>query len=114
MAKQHAKIQSEALFFASGLAVVAILFLSALNLNLYTKKGLSSDKILGINIQREEEISYWKDLLSENPDYLPGWVELAKLQKEKGDLEGFEIAFDNIRNIDPNSELLDLLETSSK
>lgn len=114
MPKQPPSIQEGTLFFASSIAVVAILFLSAVNLNLYTKNDPPKSNVLGVNIQRDEEIGYWKDLLSENPDYLPGWVELAKLEKEKGDIEGFEITVDNVKAIDPNSEFLDSLETSFK
>ncbi|MEK7550528.1 MAG: hypothetical protein AAB535_01980 [Patescibacteria group bacterium] len=63
------------LFCAS---VVMILLLSALNIQSY----LEPKPVLGIETEDNEKI-FWEDFLSKNPNYIPGWIELGRLDKVK-------------------------------
>lgn len=67
-------------------AVVTILLLSALNIENY----LAPKEVLGVEIENKEE-EFWNEFLEKNPNYIPGWIELGRLDK--------------VRQIDPNYPL---------
>lgn len=72
--------------------VVFLLLLSALNIHSY----LQPEKVLGVReISVESDVAYWNEFLTQNPDYLPGWVELGRLDK--------------VLEIDPNFEIPDTI-----
>lgn len=60
-------------------------------------------------------IKYWNDFLTDHPGYLPGWLELARLELEDQDVSNALIAINKAKMIDPNSEvineILDQIET---
>lgn len=68
------------------LAIFSVFFLlglSAFCFRLYTTK----QKVLGtqseILPEKRENQSFWEDFLAKNPDYLPGWLEIGRLDKVK-------------------------------
>ncbi len=61
---------------------ILVLLLTAFNIQSYT----SQEKVLGTNIesnQKQEEIDFWLDFLEKNPTYIPGWIEIGRLDKVK-------------------------------
>lgn len=54
----------------------------------------------------EQLISYWNTFLDKNPEYLPGWVELAKIHLENNQLSSALVSASKALEIDPNSELV--------
>ncbi len=66
--------------------VVILLFLSALNIFTYFKPR----KVLGAKTQIDSN-EFWKDFMTKNPEYLPGWIELGE--------------FDKVAKIDPNYQI---------
>jgi len=52
---------------------------------------------------------FWLSFLNSNPNYLPGWIELAKIESRLGNLQAANEAFETAQKIDPNSELLNNL-----
>ena len=62
--------------------VFLILLLSIFNLQNINKKSVV--KVLGV----EDDKSFWQDMVTKNPTYRDGWIELGRLDK--------------IREIDPN------------
>lgn len=92
--------------FLHSLLVIVILLVASLTLDLSFKR----DTVLGVTtteIKQEnlysDEIAYWQDFLKQNRNYLPGWIELAKIQKLSGDIEGFQLALSQVQKINPNS-----------
>lgn len=73
---------------------------------------------MGIKIETDTktvlsfEKSFWHAFLKENPSYLPGWLELAKIEVQLEDIEAARQALNKARDIDPNSDLLE--ETAKK
>ncbi len=51
-------------------------------------------------------ISFWNTFLEKNPEYLPGWLELAKLEIENDNFAKAFLATNQALEIDPNSELV--------
>ncbi len=74
--------------------------------------------MLGIRIQTDAktvfsfEKGFWQAFLKKNPSYLPGWLELAKIEVQLEDIDAAKEALNKAREIDPNSELLK--ETAKK
>lgn len=66
---------------------VFLLILASANLNSY----FSPAKVLGTEVQDNNEEEFWTDFLSKNPDYIPGWIELGR--------------WDKVKQIDPNYPL---------
>lgn len=64
-----------------------LLMLSAVNIN----NIISEKKVLGAGSHNNVELEFWEDFLLENPNYIPGWVEIN--------------LNDQARSINPNYQL---------
>ena len=72
--------QKSATFILLNMAIVIILLLTALNIEGY----LSPKQVLGLETETgDREVIFWEDFLSKNPNYIPGWIELGRLDKVK-------------------------------
>jgi hypothetical protein len=83
--KKVNKIALELLIITSTLF---LLLLTAVNISNYH----SSKRVLGIETQESSELIFWQDFLDDNPNYIPGWVEIGKIDK--------------VETIDPNYYLI--------
>lgn len=75
-----AYLNSNLLFLLSCVAVITILLLTSFNFSNY----LAPKKVLGTETNTEEilkEKGFWEEFLAKNPDYLPGWLEIGRLDK---------------------------------
>jgi hypothetical protein len=100
MKKHNTKTVGHSLTFFLCLIVVLItLTLFNVFFFLYAKPKISYVKKDSTNT----EISFWQTFLISHPSYQEGWVELAKLNIQKGNKTGAETAFQNAWKIDPNS-----------
>lgn len=79
-------INKSAMFLFFCVATITILLLSALNIENY----LTPKEVLGIKTEDNTD-KFWTDFLSKNPNYIPGWIEMGRL--------------DETRKIDPNYEV---------
>lgn len=68
------------------LIATVVLMLALFNFNKYFEE----QKVLGIKIevdqQSEEQLKereFWESFLAENPNYIPGWIELGDFEKVK-------------------------------
>ncbi|MFV1917083.1 MAG: hypothetical protein ACC618_01165 [Patescibacteria group bacterium] len=97
-----------------GCMVAIILALSVFNIAFYSSK--ESGRVLGLKIVVDsnqvllQEQYFWNNLLKENPTYLQGWVELAKINIQLEDIDSAREALFKARKVDPNSILLEELE----
>ncbi len=87
------------------------LLLSVLTLITFNVQNISvGKKVLGAATskvrQSEKEKEFWVEFLDKNPTYLEGWVELAILEYEKGDLVKADEYYLKAKDINPNSEKL--------
>lgn len=95
------------LYFLSCLAIINLLLLSGINIESYLQK----DKVLGAQVtvynptdDLEKERDFWKTFLSQNPNYLDGWLQLSKLESDLGNYPDSEKYFKIAETIDPSSE----------
>ena len=69
------------------LFVILLLLLSSVNIkNFFTPRKILGAEIEGGVESGKEE--FWNELLSKNPNYIPGWIELGR--------------YDRVEEIDPN------------
>lgn len=65
------------------IAILVILLLASVNI----KNFLSPKKVLGTETGDETEFSqdraFWESFLNKNPDYIPGWIEVGRMDKVK-------------------------------
>jgi len=102
--KKH-KLSFEFFKFACSCTAVIVLLLSIINLNNATSKK----EVLGEEIsveQLQEEKAYWEKVVSENPTYMDGWIELSRIYKSLGDAASSQKAITEARKINPNSDKL--------
>jgi len=88
-------------FLLTSLAIVLVLTLSFLNLKsyFYTPKVLGTETEIKINPAQ----TFWESFLKENPNYFPGWIELAKIDNNNGNhLKSVE-DLNHARSINPNA-----------
>lgn len=112
MPKQPAKksskkkgLKKNIFYFFSLCAAVFVLLISGLNIATYLDGGKREAVVLGITTEDEEKL-FWVNFLNDNPSYIVGWIELAKLESKLGSINGAKEAIDKAEEIDPNSEIV--------
>lgn len=91
------------LHYLSCLAVVFILTLTTLNIN----KFLNDRKVLGVAVDNEKiltEKEYWLGVVKDNPTYIDGYLELAKVDVELNLNEEAKNYIQKAYSLQPNSE----------
>lgn len=81
-------------------------------INLLNYLARDEESVLGVRIESETKTSleqgkiFWENFLVENPSYLQGWLELAKIEVQLENFEAARSAFSKAKTINPNSELI--------
>jgi len=106
LSKKHPGLKKQIVFLCSCCATLVLLTLSVFNLELS-----KNNKVLGFTVETTQrdlagEISFWQDFVNSNPSYFDGWVELATLKLESGDLQESLFAYQKAVEINPNSTRL--------
>jgi len=57
--------------------IVFALCVSAINIDSY----LAPNKVLGAEVEEDTNEVFWEDFLSRNPTYIPGWIEIGRIDK---------------------------------
>jgi hypothetical protein len=99
-------------FFCS--MAISLLFLTGENLNSY----LSQDRVLGTEVTKQlhrnseliQEKEYWGKMVSQNPSYFPGFIELVNINLELNDKNSAVANLIKARQINPNSKEVKILE----
>lgn len=65
--------------------ILFMLLLSAININNFLQPR---KQVLGIETQNIPNVEFWQTFLKDHPNYIPGWIELGRL--------------DRVKEIDPN------------
>lgn len=68
--------------------IFSLLLLSIVNIKNYTSEKQVNEVVLGAKTDKISNDEFWNSFLNENPNYIPGWIEVNKLDK--------------VRQIDPN------------
>jgi hypothetical protein len=63
-------------------ALLFILLLTVINIETYQPPG-KPVKVLGTETQINDDQKFWEAFLSNNPNYIPGWIETGRLDKVK-------------------------------
>ena len=96
-------------YFLTRLSVLVILLLTIININ----KIFENKKVLGVQIDTNsvnQQKIYYDNLVKQNPTYMDGYIELAKISSFLGDRESEKNYLKLAYNINPNSkEIKDLL-----
>lgn len=82
--KKSARSTSAKNFLLLCLIVLLVLVFASINIKTY----LSPRKVLGIEANNEavetgSTLKFWQDFLDKNPDYIPGWIEIGRMDKAK-------------------------------
>lgn len=105
------KKKSVFLSIAVGCGAIIILSLSIFNLALYSSQHTKN--ALGLKIESNTNNAllrqrlFWQTFLEENPMYLPGWIELAKVEVQLENPKAAMQALNKAKDINPNSEILE-------
>lgn len=80
---KSANRNSAKVFVLLCIAILAVLFLASVNI----KNFISPKKVLGTETSEETDASqekiFWENFLNKNPDYIPGWIEVGRMDKVK-------------------------------
>ena len=113
--RQQEKIKSEAkTFFILSLMGSLALTFSALNLLNYQRKPEVQYKqiVLGARDNLDKRKDYWQKILSETPNYLPGILEMIKIERAEGDTTGASKLLEQAKELNPNYPKLKEVESS--
>jgi uncharacterized membrane protein YecN with MAPEG domain len=58
---------------------ISVLLLSAINISNYQAPKM----VLGAEIQVDSDDQFWTEFLSNNPNYIPGWIEIERMDKAR-------------------------------
>ena len=108
MSKIKPKSKNLNSFFLIILFIVFLLFLSFLNVNFYFKQN--EDKVLSAQEEAFNEEEYWINFLKDNSNYLPGYLELTKIQIKNGDINKARQTILKAKELNPNSPEIIKLE----
>ena len=89
--------------YAYCLGIIALLILTSVNIN----KFFESQKVLGVSVDvspLRNEKTYWENIVSQNPSYTDGYLELAKVSVELGDKNEAITYITKALILNPNSE----------
>lgn len=84
------------------LLTILLLILISININ----KAIATQKVLGASINAsplQNEKSYWEKMVSDNPTYIDGYLELAKVDVELGNTSEATSYIEKALSLDPNS-----------
>ena len=96
-------------FLLSCFGIIITLLLAGFNINTY----FAQQKVLGAEVGANnliEEKLFWEGVVSENPTYFSGWLELSRITYELGEEDYAVGALNSAKAIDPNSEKIKALE----
>lgn len=102
--------QKQRLLFISVSWGIFMIVFSIFNLLFYLSS--SNNDVLGIKVEIDtktsllHELKFWKSFLNENPSYLQGWLELAKVEIQLENLDSARSALYEAKAISPNSKLV--------
>lgn len=101
-----AKAKDKLLYLATAVGLLVSLTLISFNINAYLnqKKVLAAETQQGEAAQLKSEASFWESFLAQNPTYLPGWLELSKIEYELGNKDYAVGALNTAKAINPNFE----------
>lgn len=91
MKKKNEKVNNNVEQTVVYTAILVILLLSAFNIQYYLGKRnvLGSSVVIASGITEDtSDRVFWEDFVHKNPNYIPGWIELGRMDK--------------VREIDPN------------
>lgn len=103
--KLKSNTKTNLIIFISTVLVVFSIF----NLFLFYRHKvqiLRSSPILGTQNKAEGKLDYWYGMVSQHPDYISAWIEIARLEYERGNIKAVEYAINSAEAIDPNFEYL--------
>ena len=95
------KISKANSFFFTILLTLLVLLLTFTNISLFYA-GSPQNEVMGISTEVPEELVKLENFLKNEPLYLPGWVEKARIEKELGLISKYNESLNNIIHIDPN------------
>jgi len=119
MATKNSKLKSNSKFtkttkttimLIAGYVLLPILIISNL-LIIFTKSNSSIVSASDVsNYSLEIDSDYLETLVRQNPDYMPGWLRLAEVYAEQGNIHNALIVLEYAKLLDPNSEELLIIE----
>jgi len=103
------KYNSKLIYTLCGLT--ALIALSIFNLSFFYSqqyKALNKKVVLGAKVNTETQLNYWYEMVSEHPNYIVAWLEIAKLESRRGNDQAAINAIKFAEDIEPNFEELAL------
>lgn len=96
-------------------ASIILITLSIFNFSLFNWqqfKTIGQNSVLGTQNEIERELDYWYNMVSQHPNYIVAWLEIAKLENLRGNQQAVKNAIKFAEAIEPNIE--ELIKTKKK
>lgn len=73
-------------------AFLFILYLTAVNISSFSKPKV---KVLGVETVNGSDEVFWNDFLIKHPNYIPGWIEIGRMDKAKEIDPNYKLGINN-------------------
>lgn len=88
--------------------IVILTLLSLINFHRYLSRpqnvlGAKTQNINSKEIELANSLAFWQKIVTKNPNYIDGWIEVSRISLLLGDKTYSKIALDKAISIDPNS-----------
>lgn len=85
--------------------VIILLLLATFNFVTYLDNSSSKSAVLSDTSSLGDESAFWEKFLNDNPDYIPGWEEYARINYQLENFNEASLAIEEIKRIDPNYDI---------
>lgn len=106
----YKRVGKNRLYLSIACVSIVLITFSVFNLVFYFSSN--KNQVLGTKIELDTKTTlinqriFWKELLKENPRYIYGWVELAKVEVQLENPKAARNALNFALEINPNSQLV--------
>lgn len=69
---------------------------------------MTREKPTFIKESTDEAKKYWQDIVTHYPSFRDGYIALAQIEKDKGNLEAARILLEEAKKLSPNEEITQL------
>lgn len=105
--KSKLVLSEPSLFLLEKLLVILVLLFTSININTFLSSrfqvlGATAEVVVDNTTGLEEEKLFWQQVVSSNPTYRDGYIELADIYTKLGDPKTANYYLERAKQVDPN------------
>jgi hypothetical protein len=105
MTTAHKTFKENFIYLSSAIGILILLSLTTINVyKIFNPKAPEVKTVLAKTADINDERQFWINFLSSNPEYVPGILELTRIEKNLGNNDNAQKLFLKAKAINPNDD----------